>query len=121
VAEEGGAVSLYTPNGAVLLNGPPARFGFAETGTFTPATAGAGLMLNGQPVTLAGDAAPLAGGTLAAAFAVRDDLAPRAQAQLDAMARDLVERFADPALDPSRAPGAPGLFTDAGAAFAPAS
>jgi flagellar hook-associated protein 1 len=42
------------------------------------------------------------------------------QAKLDAVARDLVERFADPALDATRAPGAAGLFTDGGAAFSPA-
>ncbi len=39
---------------------------------------------------------------------------------LDGMARDLYERFADPALDPTIAAGDPGLFTDRGAAFDPA-
>ncbi|MDZ4136964.1 MAG: flagellar basal body rod C-terminal domain-containing protein, partial [Paracoccaceae bacterium] len=63
---------------------------------------------------------PLAGGSLAANFALRDDLAPEAQTRLDAVARDLVERFSDPALDPTRAPGAAGLFTDAGVGFLPA-
>jgi flagellar hook-associated protein 1 len=60
----------------------------------------------------------IAGGTLAAHFAVRDELAPAAQAKLDAVARDLVDRFG--ALDPTLAPGTPGLFTDAGAVFLPA-
>ena len=36
---------------------------------------------------------------------------------MDALARDLVERFSDSGLDTTRAPGDPGLFTDAGAAF----
>ena len=57
---------------------------------------------------------------MAGNFAVRDDLAPQAQARLDAVARDLIERFADPAVDVTRAPGAAGLFTDAAAAFVPA-
>ncbi|HBS34332.1 MAG TPA: flagellar hook-associated protein FlgK, partial [Parvularcula sp.] len=37
---------------------------------------------------------------------------------LDAFAADLIDRFAAPGLDPTAAPGAPGLFTDAGAARA---
>ena len=57
------------------------------------------------------------GGSLAAQFAVRDSLAPEAQAKLDALARDLLERFSDPAVDPTLALGAPGLFTDNGQAF----
>jgi flagellar hook-associated protein 1 FlgK len=48
---------------------------------------------------------------------VRDVDAPATQVQLDAVARDLIARFADPAVDATLAPGAPGLFTDAGAAF----
>ncbi len=59
------------------------------------------------------------GGTLGANFAVRDELGVKAQAQMDAMARDLVERFSDSGLDATRAPGDPGLFTDDGAAFDP--
>ena len=35
----------------------------------------------------------------------------------NAVARDLVERFAAAGVDPTLAPGAPGLFTDAGLAF----
>jgi flagellar hook-associated protein 1 FlgK len=42
-----------------------------------------------------------------------------AQGKLDAVARDLVERFADAGVDPTLAPGAAGLFTDAGLAFDP--
>jgi len=51
---------------------------------------------------------------------VRDGLAVQAQARVDAVARDFIERFQDPAVDPSLAPGDTGLFTDAGAAFDPA-
>jgi flagellar hook-associated protein 1 FlgK len=56
----------------------------------------------------------LGGGSLGAAFVLRDETLPEAQAGLDALARDLVERMADPATDPSLAPGAAGLLTDAG-------
>ncbi len=60
----------------------------------------------------------LGGGALAAEFAIRDESAPRVQAQLDGLARDVIERFQDSGVDPSLAPGAPGLFTDAGGIYA---
>jgi flagellar hook-associated protein 1 FlgK len=40
-----------------------------------------------------------------------------AQSRIDAVARDLYERFADPAVDPTIAGTDPGLFTDSGGAF----
>jgi flagellar hook-associated protein 1 FlgK len=76
-----------------------------------------GLTLNGKPISTASEGGLISGGSLTAQFAIRDELAPQAQSQLDAVARDLVQRFADPAVDPSLAVGAAGLFTDDGSAF----
>ncbi|NCO16388.1 MAG: flagellar hook-associated protein FlgK [Rhodobacteraceae bacterium CG2_30_10_405] len=125
VARDHGQIALYTTGGAQLLDGHPAVFAFTPVGLITAdmslaAGSLSGLTLNGQPTATAGAASMIGGGALAAQFAVRDDLAPEAQARLDAVARDLVGRFADPALDATRAPGDPGLFTDVGAAFDPA-
>lgn len=126
VARENGAIALYTEGGASLLEGKPARFGFTPTGVVTadmtgpPGGALSGLTLNGLPIPVSGGAGPVAGGRLGALFDLRDRLAPEAQGRLDALARDLLERFAGPAADPTLAPGAPGLFTDAGGPFAPA-
>jgi flagellar hook-associated protein 1 FlgK len=106
VAREGGQIALYSAGGAVLLDGRASEFGFAATSAIGPATALGRLALNGQPVS----ARQMAGGGMAASFALRDDLAPAAQARLDGLARDLVERF-------QTAPGEAGLFTDAGQAF----
>lgn len=122
VARGNGTVALYTTGGAVLLDGPPATFGFSPVGTIVPdmtlgSGALSGLTLNGRAIATSGEASPITGGRLAGLFAIRDELAPAAQAKLDAVARDLVERFADPAVDPTLAPGAPGLLTDAGAPF----
>lgn len=119
-----GQVALFSSGGAVLLDGSPAELGFAPVGMIIPGMsqgsgALSGLTINGKPVATA-EGGAIFGGSLAGHFAVRDDLGPQAQARLDALARDLTERFADPALDASRAPGAAGLFTDAGAAFNPA-
>ncbi|WP_375550995.1 flagellar hook-associated protein FlgK [Rhodophyticola porphyridii] len=114
-----GQVSLYSADGLTLLDGRPATFGFdgatVMAADLTLANAGlSGLSLNGRPVEMSGSFPALQGGGLAARFRVRDDLAITAQAQLDAVARDLASRMDDPALDPTVASGDPGLFTDAG-------
>ena len=123
IQQTDGSVALYSPSGAVLLVGVPAVFGYDSANLVNPyVTNGSGLSgltLNGKAIATSGEKSMILGGTLGANFAVRDELAVAAQSQLDALARDLVERFSDSGLDPSRAPGDPGLFTDAGSAFDP--
>ena len=121
---DNGMVALMTTGGAIVLDGKAAEFEFSPVNTIVPemtlaSGALSGLTMNGQPVRTEGDRSPIRGGSLAGEFEVRDQLAPEAQVRLDGYARDLVERFQDPALDATRAPGAAGLFTDAGAAFDP--
>jgi flagellar hook-associated protein 1 len=118
-------IALYTTGGVSLVDGSAAEFGFAATNTITPemtlASGGlSGLTVNGRSVDTAGSSSPILGGRLAALFAVRDELSVSAQGKLDAMARDLVERFSAAGVDPTLSPGDPGLFTDQGAAFLPA-
>jgi flagellar hook-associated protein 1 FlgK len=73
--------------------------------------------MNGKPVTFGDGSGKLDGGAMSANFRLRDVDAPLQQKRLDAAARDLIARFADPATDTTLPAGAPGLFTDAGAAF----
>jgi flagellar hook-associated protein 1 FlgK len=122
VPRDNGPVALFTTGGAVLLDGRPAELGFTPAGVIVPGMTQAngalsGLTLNGKPLSTAAEGGPISGGSLAAQFAIRDDLAPKAQEKLDAVARDLVERFANPAIDGTRTTGQPGLFTDDGLAF----
>lgn len=125
IARDDDQIALYSTGGAILLEGKAAELGFSPVGVIVPemtqgSGALSGLSVAGVGIRTGGARSPIAGGTLAALFAVRDDLAVDAQAKLDAVARDLVERFQDPALDATRAPGASGLFSDGGAAFDPA-
>jgi flagellar hook-associated protein 1 len=125
VQRDFGGVALYSTGGGILLDGKPAVFDFTPVGVIVPemSLAGgamSGLTMNGRAVATDGNSSPITGGTLASAFSVRDRLAPEAQANLDAVARDLIGRFADPAVDPSRASGAAGLFTDGGQPFSAA-
>lgn len=124
VPRDHGAVALYTPGGAILIDGTAAELSFSATNVIVPhmtLSGGhlSGLELNGNAVSTDPERGPLSGGKLGALFQIRDDLAVEAQSQLDAVARDLVERFQDASLDATRAPGDAGLFTDAGAAFDP--
>lgn len=121
IRQNDGTISLYTTAGATLVDGPPAVFGFSPTSTVNPylSVGGglSGLTLNGNAIRTDGDRSPIRGGRLAANFAIRDELGVTAQGQIDAVARDLVERFSDAGVDATRAPGDAGLFTDGGSAF----
>ncbi|GHE01828.1 flagellar hook protein FlgK [Defluviimonas sp. 20V17] len=124
ISRDHNQVALFTTGGAMLQDGQTARFGFTPVSLVTAdmtlaSGALSGLTLNGRDIATDGGARLIAGGTLAAQFELRDGLAPTAQAQLDGLARDLIERFADPSVDPTLAPGDPGLFTDAGVAVDP--
>lgn len=124
ISRQGGVIALYSEGGAALIDGQANELGFTATPTITPdmtlaSGALSGLTLNGRPMSIGTGTGQLEGGTLAAAFNVRDVLTPEFNARIDAVARDLVERFQSPSTDPSLAPGDAGLFTDNGAAFAP--
>lgn len=114
-----GAVALYTIGGVMLVDGErAATLGFVPAGVVTPdmtlaSGALSGLTVNGQPVSTTTEGG-LSGGGLSALFALRDSIAPGVQADLDAIARDLVERFSDPAVDTTLTAGNPGIFTDGG-------
>ena len=119
-------VALFTTGGAILLDGTiPARIGFSHA---DPVTAGmslaagtlSNLTFNGSELTSFQQSAMFSGGTLSANFAIRDELAPEYQRQIDAYARDLYDRVSSPDVDTTLPTGGPGLFTDDQAAFLPA-
>ncbi len=119
----GDQIGLYTTGGAILLESQPQPVGFSGVGVITAdmtITSGAlsGLMLGAVQLPT-GDPGPMGGGRLGALFAVRDGLATDAQTQVDALARDLIERFQAPGPDATLLPGQPGLFTDGGGVVNP--
>ena len=125
VEQPNGSLSLFTAAGSTLLDGRVATIEFAPTAAISPSMSIgsgqlSGLSIDGQPVTTAPAGGIFGTGRIAAQFALRDDLAVTAQAQLDALAIDLFERFSDPAVDPTLAPGQAGLFDDAMGPFVPA-
>lgn len=122
---DGNQMALISAGGALLLDGNPVSFGFTEVHTIVPEMTQAsgglyGLTINGKPMATTGSSSMILGGELGALFAVRDELAVEGQSMLDALARDMIERFSAAGLDPTLPAGAPGLFTDGGLAFYPA-
>lgn len=124
VPRDNGQIALYTTGGAVLIDGTAAQIGFTPVNLVTPYMSQSGgtlsgLTLNGNAIRTDAENGPLRGGAIGAQFAIRDEHGVEAQTQLDALARDLIERFQDPSVDGSLAPGDPGLFTDAGGPIDP--
>lgn len=124
VPRDRGQIALITTGGAILLDGRAAEIGFSPVGLITEdMTLGAGslsgLTLNGNAVSTSGNGI-LSGGSLTALFEVRDELAITAQDDLDSVARNLVERFQNPAVDSTLGLLDAGIFTDAGGFFDPA-
>ncbi|WP_425097733.1 flagellar hook-associated protein FlgK [Tropicibacter sp. S64] len=123
VARENNTVAVYTQGGAVLLDGKTFEVGFTQTRSIAPYMTQAagdlsGLTLDGVAIG-SRDGGMLGGGTLGAAFTLRDDVTVERQAQLDGIARDLIDRLGPGGPDTTLAVGDPGLFTDAGLAFDP--
>lgn len=119
-----GQIALVTTGGEVLIDGPARQYGFAPVHTITPdmsfaSGALSGLTRNGDPVDPVRGIGLLDGGTLGAAFRLRDESLVSAQQGLDTLTADLAARLSDPAADPTLPPGAPGLLTDAGAPHDP--
>lgn len=124
IEREFGRVALYTELGAMLIDGPAPAFEYEPTGLIiADMTLGSGalsgLSVNDNDIRTSGTNSPIAGGRLAALFEIRDELAPAAQEGLDSLARNLAERFQDPAVDATLGAGDAGLFTDQGAVFDP--
>ncbi|MEP2717491.1 flagellar hook-associated protein FlgK [Pseudophaeobacter sp.] len=124
VQRDQGRIALISVGGVALLDGKAAEISFDAKRNIEPQMTQAngllsGLEINGfaMDTTVTG---PLRGGTLISQFDIRDNVAVESQNDLDAMARDLVERFQDPALDGTIGLTDAGIFTDAGGFFDPA-
>lgn len=108
-----GQVALVAVNGLLLMDGSPARFGFSPANAISASSAAplSGLTVNGRSLQT-GQGNLFDGGTLSAAFHLRDSTTPALQQDLDSLALSLSLRLAG--ADPTLTPGAAGLFTDGG-------
>lgn len=125
VVERGsGAIAVFTTQGRTLLDECAAKFGFTPTPVVLPhMSVGNGLVsqlsVNDKTVEIPGTGM-LKGGSLEALFEIRDLIAPNAHDHLDAIARDMIERFGAGGPDQTLGTGDLGVFTDDGAQLDPA-
>ncbi len=122
ISRDDGRIDLITDGGVFLLAGKVNELSFQPAGKIPPGAVFndgisnlSGLFVDGQNLSPGtGGNFAINSGTIAGYFAVRDNVAPTFNNQLDSFAADLITRFSNDALDPTKAAGAPGIFTDAG-------
>ncbi|MCL4766644.1 MAG: flagellar hook-associated protein FlgK [Hyphomicrobiaceae bacterium] len=112
---------VFTDSGVTLFETKARAVTFEPVLIYTAATAGNPVSIDGVQVTGMPGGLVVGAGRLAGLTAVRDEIATAYQAQLDEIARGLIEAFAES--DQSTVPAladAPGLFTYPGAPLVPA-
>jgi flagellar hook-associated protein 1 FlgK len=122
VIRDYGQIALVTPNGTTLVDYQAASFEFSSTSIITPdmsleSGALSGLQIYGASSVSGAAIEAISGGSLAALFELRDQDIPQLQENLDALARDLMERSAS--ADNTLVSGEIGLFADDGGALDP--
>jgi flagellar hook-associated protein 1 FlgK len=120
VARADGDLAIYTDSGVTLFETRPRPVTFAPSPSLMPGATGAEVYIDGVPVVGTPVAMPAATGRLPGLVAVRDEITVTYQAQLDEIARGLIESFAehDQSATPTRPP-VTGLFTYPGAPALP--
>lgn len=118
VQRDSGAIDILTPEGVYLLQTKARQIEFTPSVAFGPDQTLAGGNLSGISV----DGISLTPGTssygavssglFGALFTLRDQDMPALSAQLDTLAGDLIARFSDDSIDPTKTPGEQGLFVD---------
>ncbi|MCI4660432.1 MAG: flagellar hook-associated protein FlgK [Neomegalonema sp.] len=118
-----GTLALMTPSGQMLVDATASKLEFTSTANINASMdyrngVGplSGLSINGHEITPGASNTALTSGSLAGLFELRDVETLEMHQQIDALAEDLMARFADASTDPTLSAGAPGLFTDAGGA-----
>jgi len=120
VTREGNDMAIYTDSGVPLYEKVPRAVKFDPTSTFVAGTVGSAVFIDGVQVTGAGAPMPLHSGAIAGFVELRDKVAVSYQDQLDAIAKGLIEAFAESDQGPPpKLADATGLFTYPGAPALP--
>jgi flagellar hook-associated protein 1 FlgK len=115
VPRVGNDIALYTDSGVPLFERTARPVTFSPTTVYGPATKGGDVFIDGIRVTGPGALMPLNSGNLVGLARLRDDVAATYQAQLDELARGLIQTFAESDQSGAAKPDMPGIFTFTGA------
>jgi flagellar hook-associated protein 1 FlgK len=113
-------VAIFTESGVPLFETTARVVAFEASPALAPGVTGNTVYIDGVPVTGANATMPIRTGNLAGLASFRDEIAPAYQAQLDEMARGLIEAFAESDQSGGGGPDLAGLFTYAGGPTLPA-
>lgn len=116
-----GDLAIFTESGITLFDKVPRQLNFQQTPLLGSGLQGSAVYADGVPVLGGGHVLSANSGRLAGKIAVRDDIVPAYQRQLDEIARGLIAAFSE--TDQSAVPTLPpaaGLFTHPGGPSVPA-
>jgi flagellar hook-associated protein 1 FlgK len=116
-----GDMAVRTDSGVTLFDRSARKLTFTATGGLDASTQGSAIFVDGVPVSGPNSIMPITSGSLAGLLQVRDVTAPKFQAQLDEIARGLVEAFAESDQSGGGGPALTGLFSYNGGPGVPAS
>jgi flagellar hook-associated protein 1 len=114
ITRHGDDMMLITSGGATLFETVPRKVSFTPLPAYAPGTSGNGVRIDGVPLERGTGSSTSATGSIAALMQIRDDVAVKTQAQLDEVARGLVETFAEHDASGGGLPPLAGLFTWSG-------
>ncbi|MEM7747738.1 MAG: flagellar hook-associated protein FlgK [Pseudomonadota bacterium] len=120
IARENDDLVIMTEGGLTLFETNPRSIVFQPSGVLTAGVSGGSVSIDGVEFSQSGSFGGSESGSLVGLLALRDEIAPAVQNQLDEIARGLVTSFAESDQTGGGAPDQPGLFTYAGAAGVPA-
>lgn len=119
VTRDNNDMVLFAGQGITLFETVPRAIGFDAQAAYDATTTGNPLRIDGVPLHVGQGANTSASGKLPALIQARDTVAVQQQAQLDEIARGLVETFAETDQTGGGAPPLAGLFTYAGGPAVP--
>jgi flagellar hook-associated protein 1 FlgK len=120
---DAGGIDVLTAEGVYLLAGRARQIEFTPSAAFGPDSTLAdgdlsGLTVDGLDLTPGAPSyGAVSGGLFGALFTLRDQDLPALSAQLDTIAGNLIARLSDDSIDPTKTPGAQGIFIDPDAAL----
>lgn len=106
VTRDNNDMALYTSDGTVLFETVPRSVTFSPTATYVAGTEGNAVYIDGVALSAGEGSTTDANGSLQALLQLRDEVAPTFQAQLDEIAKSLVQIFSES----DGTSSAPGLF-----------
>ncbi|PHP65704.1 flagellar hook-associated protein FlgK [Zhengella mangrovi] len=111
---DNGDVMLTTANGAMLFETTPRSISFTPKVAYGPGEVGNVFRIDGVPVNPGAGADSSSTGSIAAMLQLRDEFAPKAETQIDEIARGLVATFAETDQTGGGQPPLAGLFSWSG-------